>query len=184
MTPATVHPPVDGGTAGEIDLWTARAPTVIARILNPMHSSHTKTLLAALTRGTPLRCHILTLLTTNTMSTEVDQRDGGCTIEHPEVFNHLATTIAGGHEAAVILRSFTDEVSHTLANGTVIPVKHVCGWFVHSGVFHPFDAGQMFAAFHTDADSGEPIAPEAGVEIIDAWPVDLTEFHALRPGQG
>ncbi|RNL86957.1 hypothetical protein [Halostreptopolyspora alba] len=149
-----------------------------------MHSSRTETLLAALTRGTPLRHHVLTLLTTHAMSTEIALRDSGHAVEHPEVVNHLATTISRGNEAAVILRSFTDEVSRTLANGTVIPVAHVCGWLVHSGACHPFDAGQMFAAFHTDADSGEPIAPEPGVEIIDAWTVDLTEFYALQPEDG
>ncbi|MBB4931732.1 hypothetical protein F4561_002552 [Lipingzhangella halophila] len=149
-----------------------------------MISSRIDTLLAALLSAALVRRHILTVLTTRAMSTAVDQSDGGYAVEHPGVIEHLAAVVAGGSEAAVVLRSFTGDISHTLANGTAIPVKHVCGWSVHGGAFHPFDAGQMFAAFHTDAGSGEPIAPEPGVEITDAWAVDLTGFYALSPEDG
>ncbi|WP_141923145.1 hypothetical protein [Haloactinospora alba] len=118
------------------------------------------------------------------MSTEFHQHDDGYAVEHSEVLDHLATTLIGGNDAAVILRSFTDKVSHTLTNGTTIPVKRVCGWRVHGGAFHPLEAGQMYTVFHTDAGTGEPIPPEKGVEIVDAWTVDLTGFRTLPSDRG
>lgn len=148
-----------------------------------MHSSRTETLLTALTQGAPLRRHILTVLTTNEMSTEFHQHDSGHVIEYSDVIEHLATTITDGNDAAVVLRSFTDGVSHTLTNGPIIPVKRVCGWVVHGGAFYPLEAKQMSTAFHPAAVSGEIIPPEKGVEIVDAWTVDLTEFRAL-PSDG
>lgn len=111
--------------------------------------------------------HILTL--GNGRSTAIDQlHDGTYSVEHPAVIDELLRAVEAGDETSIILRTFTTETSHTLANGTRIPVKEVRGWYVNEGSFLPFCEKQMFAASCTDAATGEPIAPERSVRYLDA----------------
>jgi hypothetical protein len=96
-------------------------------------------------------------------------------IENPTVATDLSRIVAEGGAAAVIVRTFTDEISHVLPNGVQIPIKEVRGWRLDGGVFHPFDEQAIFAASCTDAATGEPIPPERGVRYADAHPVRADE---------
>ncbi|MDT0329219.1 hypothetical protein [Nocardiopsis lambiniae] len=142
-----------------------------------MLTSRARILLSALLRDLPGRHHILTLHTGHTMSTTIALRHGAWDIGHPPVVERLTTTLAGGRTAALIMRTFTDRISHTLPNGVDIPVKVVRGWRVAAHTLVPLDEAEMFDAHCTDAASGEPLPPELGVEFTAAPPIDLADFH-------
>ncbi|WP_306366102.1 hypothetical protein [Nocardiopsis sp. CC223A] len=143
-----------------------------------MLTSRARILLSALLRDLPGRHHILTLHTDRSDSTSVVLHTGGWDIEHPPVVERLSGIVAAGRSAALVLRSFTEETSHTLANGTAIPVKVVRGWRIADHALVPFDEAELFDAHCTDAASGEPVPPERGVEFAPAPAVDLSAFHA------
>jgi hypothetical protein len=112
------------------------------------------------------------LVTIGAWSTSVTVApDGAVEIENPAVCAALYRMVIDGAEGGVIVRSFTSETSHTLPDGTDIPVKEVRGWHLSNGVFHPLDEQAMFAASCTDAGTGETLAPERGVRYADAYPV-------------
>ncbi|MGP3967748.1 hypothetical protein [Streptomyces sp. 6N223] len=46
--------------------------------------------------------------------------------------------------------------------------ERVCGWSVHEGVLRPLGEAEVFAAYCTDALTGEPVPPEPGVSYRDA----------------
>ncbi|MCY9784188.1 hypothetical protein KIK06_09810 [Nocardiopsis sp. EMB25] len=142
-----------------------------------MLSPRAHALLCAVLNGLPHDHHLLTLHTRHAMSTAVDRRRGGLYVEHPPVVERLCAAVDGGGAAALILRSFTGQVSHTLPNGVDIPVKLVRGWTIADRRLIPLDEARMFDAHCTDAASGEPIPPERGVVYTDAPDVDLTGFH-------
>jgi hypothetical protein len=112
------------------------------------------------------------LVTVGAWSTSVTVApDGSIEIENPMVCGGLHRMVTDGDPAGIIVRSFTSEISHTLPDGTDIPVKEVRGWHLSNGVFHPRDEQAMFAATCTDARTGEALAPERGVRYADACPV-------------
>lgn len=92
-----------------------------------MISPNARALVGALFRDLPGDRHLLTLHTQHTMSTALDRRGEGFEIEHPEVVERLYTALTADTPAAVIVRTFTDRLSHTLPDGTTIPVKRVLG---------------------------------------------------------
>ncbi|MFI1002345.1 hypothetical protein ACIP10_21660 [Streptomyces galbus] len=49
----------------------------------------------------------------------------------------------------------------------------VCGWRIRAGALEPLTAGEVFDAYCTDAQSGDPVPPEAGVDYC--VPPDLGE---------
>ncbi|MEV7023824.1 hypothetical protein [Kitasatospora sp. NPDC093558] len=105
-------------------------------------------------------------------STAVDlAADGTIEIENPMVAAALHRMVQEGDEVGVILRTFLEEVSHTGPNGVGIPVKEVRGWYLAEGVFHPLTEAEIFSAYCTDADTGEPLPPERGVRYVDAYTV-------------
>ncbi|CAL9601918.1 hypothetical protein SUDANB121_05470 [Nocardiopsis dassonvillei] len=142
-----------------------------------MSTSRARILLSALLRDLPGRHHILTLYTGDPVSTSIVLHAGGWDIEHPPVVERLSTVLATGRSAAVVLRSFTERVSHTLPDGLEVPVKVVRGWRIADHTLQPLDEAEMFDAHCTDAASGEPIPPERGVEFAPAPAVDLSAFH-------
>jgi hypothetical protein len=112
------------------------------------------------------------LVTADAGSTGVTVAPGGSVeIGNPVTCAALYRMVTGGAEAGVIVRSFTSETSHTLTDGTDIPVKEVRGWHLSNGVFHPLDEQAMFAAGCTGASAGEALAPERGVRYAGAYPV-------------
>ncbi|MEV6551807.1 hypothetical protein AB0M57_24315 [Streptomyces sp. NPDC051597] len=48
----------------------------------------------------------------------------------------------------------------------------VHGWRLHEGALHPLTAGEVFSAYCTDADTGDPVAPEPGVDYRAGFPFD------------
>ncbi|MFC7309022.1 hypothetical protein ACFQVC_33065 [Streptomyces monticola] len=48
---------------------------------------------------------------------------------------------------------------------------HICGWRLHEGDLAPLTSAEVFDAYCTDIDSGEPLAPEPGV--VYCVPPDL-----------
>ncbi len=142
-----------------------------------MLSSHAHALLSALLDDLPGTKHFLTLHTRRVLVTSVERREEGFEVEHPAVVERLCTAVTNGDLAAVVLRSLTDRVSHTLPDGARIPVALVRGWTVTDRTLVPLDEAGMFDAHCTDSASGEPIPPEPGVVYTDAPAVDLTLFH-------
>ncbi|MGW4352267.1 hypothetical protein ACWELJ_09285 [Nocardia sp. NPDC004582] len=124
--------------------------------------------LTTLVRSAGHSRHLLTKA--NGSSTAIDQRDdGSCYIEHPAVANEVLRILERGEESSLILRTFTPEISHTLANGTPIPIKEVRGWYLDTGVAYPLSGQQMLEASCIDADTGEAIPPEEAVRYVDAY---------------
>ncbi|GAB3725071.1 hypothetical protein GCM10028793_65020 [Nocardiopsis oceani] len=142
-----------------------------------MLSRNAHALLRALFRDLPGERHILTLHTRYAMSTALGVRGGDFEVEHPEVVERLYSALCATSPSALVLRTFTDRPSHTLANGVVIPVKSVLGWQVGAHALTPLDEAEMFDAHCTDAASGEPVPPEPGVEYTSAPVVELPTFH-------
>lgn len=142
-----------------------------------MSRSLSHILLSALFTDLPHRSHILTLHTGRALSTAIDRRCDGFEVEHPAVVERLCAALARGALASVVLRSFTDQVSHTLENGVEIPMKLVRGWVASDRTLYPLDEAAMFDAHCMDAASGEPISPEEGVIYTGAPEIDLAVFH-------
>ncbi|MEV0467299.1 hypothetical protein AB0I30_19885 [Nocardia tengchongensis] len=118
--------------------------------------------------------HLLTL--GNGWSTTIEQlRDGTHSVEHPSVIAELLRILEHREQTALILRTFTPEISHVLPNGTPIPVKEVRGWVISDGLAHPLTERQVFDASCVDADTGEPIPPEQAVRYVDAYPLPVED---------
>ncbi|MFE3459278.1 hypothetical protein ACFXKD_17185 [Nocardiopsis aegyptia] len=145
-----------------------------------MLTTDARTLLSALLRDLPGDHHVLTLNTGHAMSTAVDVRGEDFDIEHPEVVERLCAAVTRPSPSALVLRTFTDRVSHTLPDGTAVPIKLVRGWRVGEHTLYPLDEAEMFDAHCTDAASGEPLPPERGVEYTSAPEIDLSSFDELR----
>ncbi len=112
------------------------------------------------------------LVTIGSWSTSVTvASDGSVEIENPVVCAGLHRMVTDGDEGGIVVRSFTSEISHTLPDGTDIPVKEVRGWHLSNGVFHRLDEQAMFAASCTGACTREALAPERGVRYAGAYPV-------------
>ncbi len=126
-----------------------------------MLTSRARILLSALLRDLPDRHHILTVHTDRTASTSVVLHTGGWDIEHPPVVERLSAVLAGGHGAAVILRSFTPRISHTLPDGTEIPVKVVRGWRAADHTLVPLD--EVADGLELDGDDFVPAVWRNGV---------------------
>lgn len=139
-----------------------------------MLSSAARTLLQALFLDLSDHVHILTLHLGYAMSTSITHHGGVFDVEHPAVVERLHDALTLGGQGALILRSFTERVSHTEPNGVNIPVKQVRGWQLNRGALVPLDEAQMFDAHCTDSASGEPLPPERGVEYTGAPPIDLS----------
>lgn len=108
------------------------------------------------------------------MSTAIDvDTDGKVLLEHPEIIGKLGSLLGQGAQLSLVLRTFGDEIAFTTPTGVDIPVKTVRGWFVVDGHAQPCSEAEIFTAFCTDADTGEPLAPEGGVRYADAWPIEI-----------
>lgn len=119
--------------------------------------------------------HILTVgAGSRTMSTAVEvDSNGELHYELPEVLRTLGALLGNGTPVSLVLRTFGEEIAFTAPSGAAIPVKTVRSWFVANDVAHPQSEAATFAAFCTDADSGEPTPPERGVRYAAAWDVQL-----------
>ncbi|MFF5449595.1 hypothetical protein [Streptomyces sp. NPDC012888] len=77
----------------------------------------------------------------------------------------LAAGLALGGTGGVVLR--------TTAHGA----DRVHGWRLQGGTLVPLPAAAVFNAYCTDADTGDPVAPEPGVEYCPGFPVDVPRPH-------
>ena len=53
----------------------------------------------------------------------------------------------------------------------------VHGWKLHGARLAPLTAGEVFNAYCTDADTGDPVAPESGVEYCAGFALPEPESH-------
>ncbi|MDI5964055.1 hypothetical protein [Streptantibioticus silvisoli] len=79
---------------------------------------------------------------------------------------HVAAGLRTGGIAGVVART-------TAAEGETSEV--VRGWTIREGRLRPLTAAQVFAAYCTDPETGEPIPPEHGVEYVAGFPVTLPD---------
>ncbi|MGC5344630.1 hypothetical protein ACPXCE_21495 [Streptomyces sp. DT24] len=88
--------------------------------------------------------------------------------EGAEFVSVLAVGIALESPAGLVLR--------TTAPG--VPDR-VHGWRLNRGGLVPLTAGEVFSAYCTDADTGEPVSPEPGVEYLAGFDIgaDAPEDH-------
>jgi hypothetical protein len=83
--------------------------------------------------------------------------------DHPAllVWMHLGVAQATQTAAGITLRSTTDTDSEVRA------------WLLATdGDIHPRSEADVFAAYCTDADPGDPIAPEHAVRYCSAYPLE------------
>ncbi|MFG2619488.1 hypothetical protein ACGFXC_17950 [Streptomyces sp. NPDC048507] len=78
----------------------------------------------------------------------------------------LATGLALGGAGGLVLRSTTEGFR-----------DRVHGWRLDRGRLVPLTAAAVFDAYCTDADTGDPVAPEPGVEYCPGFEVDLPGPH-------
>ncbi|MER5987456.1 hypothetical protein [Streptomyces sp. NPDC001787] len=80
----------------------------------------------------------------------------------------LAVAVALETRGGVVLRTSTPGAP-----------DRVHGWRLTAGSLLPLTAGEVFSAYCTDADTGEPIAPESGVEYRAGFDIgaDAPEAH-------
>lgn len=79
----------------------------------------------------------------------------------------LAAGMATGTPGGLVLRT---------GDGTPDAPDHVRGWTLRDQWLHPLTEAQVFAAYCTDADTGDPVPPEPGVTYRAGLP--LTPPHA------
>ncbi|MCX4727876.1 hypothetical protein OHB13_04390 [Streptomyces sp. NBC_00440] len=53
----------------------------------------------------------------------------------------------------------------------------VRGWRLHRGRLQPLTAGEVFSAYCTDADTGDPVAPEPGVDYCAGYVIPEDDPH-------
>ncbi|MFI8517906.1 hypothetical protein ACIGEZ_08805 [Streptomyces sp. NPDC085481] len=86
--------------------------------------------------------------------------------EGAEFVTVLATGIALDTPGGVVLRTSTPGAPDRLH-----------GWRLHHGRLHPLSEAEVFDAYCTDARTGEPIAPEAGVDYRAGFPLGPDDPH-------
>ncbi|MGW1184304.1 hypothetical protein ACWD7Y_26355 [Streptomyces drozdowiczii] len=84
--------------------------------------------------------------------------------EGAEFVSVLAVGIALESHGGVVLRTSTPGAP-----------DRVHGWRLSRGSLAPLTAGEVFSAYCTDADTGEPVAPESGVEYCAGFDIGADE---------
>lgn len=105
--------------------------------------------------------HLLAALHTERETTGPARLDSA---EGAEFVTVLAVGIALESRGGVVLR--------TSAPGTPDRVR---GWRLTHGSLAPLTAGEVFSAYCTDADTGEPVSPESGVEYCAGFDIGADE---------
>ncbi|GAA3369041.1 hypothetical protein GCM10020367_09820 [Streptomyces sannanensis] len=84
--------------------------------------------------------------------------------EAAEFVTVLAVGIAVNSTGGVVLRTTAPDTPDRLH-----------GWRLQQGRLDPLTAAEVFSAYCTDADTGEPVSPEPGVEYRAGFPVTPAE---------
>ena len=132
---------------------------------------HHQAFVAPLLAPAPGDLHLLTLGTRPRQRTVLRCLSTRVVIEHPAVITELRRAVCGHERVGVLLRTFTSATGHVRPDGRPVPRKHLCGWWVHTGRFHPLDRAELMRTVCVDAPTGRLLPPEDGVEYADAWPV-------------
>ncbi|MGW2656633.1 hypothetical protein ACWC1D_23615 [Streptomyces sp. NPDC001478] len=91
------------------------------------------------------------------------------TAEGAEFVTVLAVGIGLDRHGGVVLRTSTPDGP-----------DRVHGWRLSGGALHPLTAGEVFSAYCTDAETGEPVSPEPGVEYCAGFDIGADEPEAHR----
>lgn len=78
----------------------------------------------------------------------------------------LAAGIARHSPGGLVLRTTAPEAR-----------DRVHGWRLHEGSLLPLTAGEVFSAYCTDADTGDPVSPEPGVDYRPGFSFDQPDTH-------
>ncbi|MFI1940408.1 hypothetical protein ACH44C_25055 [Streptomyces purpureus] len=84
--------------------------------------------------------------------------------EGAEFTTVLAAGIALGSPGGLVLRTTTPDTPEA--------PDRLHGWRLRQGTLHPLNDAEVFNAYCTDADTGEPLSPEPGVEYLAGFPLD------------
>ena len=76
--------------------------------------------------------------------------------------------------AGIALHSAGGLVLRTTEPGTP---DRLHGWRLHHGRLDPLTEGEVFSAYCTDAETGDPLAPEPDVEYRAGFPIDQPDSH-------
>ncbi|MFC8227776.1 hypothetical protein [Streptomyces sp. NPDC057287] len=87
--------------------------------------------------------------------------------EGAEFATVLAVGVALETQGGVVLRTTAPDTP-----------DRVHGWRLHHGSLLPLTAGEVFSAYCTDADTGEPVPPESGVEYCAGFDLGADEPEA------
>ncbi|MFD6278455.1 hypothetical protein ACFWFI_23245 [Streptomyces sp. NPDC060209] len=87
--------------------------------------------------------------------------------EGAEFATVLAVGVALETQGGVVLRTTEPDTP-----------DRVHGWRLHRGSLLPLTAGEVFSAYCTDADTGEPVSPESGVEYCAGFDLGADEPEA------
>lgn len=106
----------------------------------------------------------------------------------------LAAGLALRTPGGIVSRSTPDPADHTTADPATHPAHGaprdtpgdtprdtVRGWSLRDAWPHALSAGEVFTAYCTDADSGEPVPPEPGVSYAPGLPVTPPPDHPCHP---
>ena len=132
---------------------------------------HHQAFLAPLLAPTPGDLHLLTLRIRPRVSTVLRRLSTRVVIEDPTVITELRRAVSGHERVGVLLRTFTTATGHVRPDGRLVARKHLCGWWVHAGRFHPLERAEPVRSVCVDARTDRPLPPEQRVEYAPAWPV-------------
>ncbi|MEU6062791.1 hypothetical protein [Streptomyces sp. NPDC047097] len=93
--------------------------------------------------------------------------------EHPPAGPPAHDTAEGARFTAVLAVGIALEITGGVVLRTSTPEQpdRVHGWRLDRGTLHPLTAAEVFNAYCTDADTGEPIPPESSVDYRPGFPV-------------
>lgn len=132
---------------------------------------HHQAFVAPLLAPAPGDLHLLTLGIRPRRRTVLRRLSTHVVIEDPEVITELRRALAGHERVGVLLRTFTSTTCHVRPDGRPVPRKHLCGWWVRTGRFHPLDRAELVRSVCVDTRTDRLLPPEQGVEYAAAWPV-------------
>ncbi|MFH8260538.1 hypothetical protein [Streptomyces roseolus] len=89
-----------------------------------------------------------------------------CDTESTEFLTVLAVGMAHSGHGGLVL--------HTIAPGAR---DRVHGWRLGHGRLHPLTEAEVFDAYCTDARTGEPVAPQPGIDYRAGFPLTTTHPH-------
>jgi hypothetical protein len=142
--------------AGAAQHHVDRACLALTRLLDSLAPGHHHLVCSVPLDGTPLVAVL-----------HCERRPGGTTdvveADALTLTTLLAAGMATGTPGGLVLRS---------GDGTEAAPDHVRGWTLRDRWLRPLTEAQVFAAYCTDADTGDPVPPEPGVHYCAGTPIE------------